>query len=254
LFGLFVVSPVASVGFEWRSVDLRTLPLQLIALRNVEPKGVFPYNPCPGIINGSLWSIPYEFKCYLFVMLVGGLGLFRADRRILVGLLIAIITGSFFYRPDSTSVVERGPFAVIIGQVSFWCNVLPYFVAGMADYLYRDQIPRSRQFLAAVSVILVISAAVPPAGRVVFPLAITYLLFWFAFQSPCRFYGWSRYGDFSYGIYLYAFPLQQLMTMRFPGTSPIVLFLISTPLSVIAGVLSWHLLEKHFLKRAATPA
>ena len=253
LFGVFIVAPIGAAYIKWTARDILSLPLNLIALRNVEPKGVFPHNPCPGLINGSLWSIPYEFKCYLVVMLIGGLGLFR-DRRLVLGILIAILAGGFFYRPDSTSVVERGAFAVIIGMVSFWCNVLPYFVAGMAYYLYRDQIPRSRQFLAIVSLILVISAVVPPAGRVAFPLAITFLLFWFAFHSPFRIYGWSRYGDFSYGIYLYAFPLQQLMVMRFPGISPVLLFLVSTPLAVIAGVISWHLLEKHFLKRATHAA
>ena len=224
LLGLLVVAPIASDHFELKARDLRSLPLNLITLRRTEPQGAFAHNPVPGAINGSLWSIPYEFKCYLGVMLIGGIGLLRADRRLMMGLLIGIVTVSAAYLPGSVSAIERGAFAVIVGQASAWCDVLPYFVAGTTYYLYRDHIPCSPRILVSVFISFVIAAVVPPAGRVVFPFAITYLLFWFAFHSAFRFHEWSRYGDFSYGIYLYAFPIQQLITMRFPGISLVVLF------------------------------
>ena len=252
LLGWFVVAPIGSEHFELKARDVCLLPLNLIMLRNADPQGVFAHNPIPGAINGSLWSIPFEFKCYLGVMLIGGLGLLRADRRlIMLGLLIAIVTGGAVYRPDITSVIERGAFAVIVGQVSAWCDVLPYFVAGMTYYVYRDHISSSPRIVAVVFMASVIAAVMPPSGRVVFPFAITYLLFWFSLHSAFRFHEWSRYGDFSYGIYLYGFPIQQLISYRFPGISPVVLFLTATPLAIIAGIFSWHLLEKHFLKRAA---
>ena len=57
-------------------------------------------------------------------------------------------------------------------------------------------------------------------------------LFWLAFHPSVRLYRWAKRGDFSYGIYLYAFPIQQLLVRYVPGLHPLVLFLIATPLSV----------------------
>jgi peptidoglycan/LPS O-acetylase OafA/YrhL len=62
--------------------------------------------------------------------------------------------------------------------------------------------------------------------------------------------GWSRYGDFSYGTYLYAFPVQQ-MIMRFIGhpVLPWVLFSVALPASLICAFVSWHLVERWFLRK-----
>jgi peptidoglycan/LPS O-acetylase OafA/YrhL len=55
-------------------------------------------------------------------------------------------------------------------------------------------------------------------------------------------------GDFSYGIYLYAFPIQQIIVHFVQGITALQLMSISLPCAIIAGILSWHLIEKKALK------
>ena len=64
-----------------------------------------------------------------------------------------------------------------------------------------------------------------------------------------KFEKFSKYGDLSYGIYIYSFPVQQTVTMMFANKiTPIINFIITVPIVLILAFLSWHLVEKRFLK------
>jgi len=54
----------------------------------------------------------------------------------------------------------------------------------------------------------------------------------------------NRAGDYSYGLYVYSFPLQQTLMQRFPGLEPGSLFALSLPLGIAVAALSWHALER----------
>jgi len=248
LIGLFCVEPIASEHFTLTIRNFLALVVNLVILRRTELSGGFPDNPLPFAINGSLWSIPYEFKCYLAVMLLGGLGLFNRRKWLNVILLIVFIIGGMVYPLLNAPFFERGAFAVVVGNASNWFIVFPYFLAGMTFYLFEHRIPASARWAMSAFIALVVAAMLPPLGRLIFPFAIPYVLFWLAFRPNVRLQNWACFGDFSYGIYLYAFPIQQLIVSQIHGIGPISLFLIATPLSVVAGVISWHLVEKHFLK------
>lgn len=247
LIGLLVVAPIGSDKFELSTRKLLLLPLNLLAFRGCHEPGVFSGNPFPGSVNGSLWSIPYEFKCYWGLPIIGAAGLLGRNKRMMIVLFGFTLTGSAAYSLVASPLLDHGPFAAIIGRASAWCGVLPYFLAGMVYYLFRHRIPFSSTLASAAMISAGMAALLSPACRIVFPLAITYLLFWFAFHPLVRCHRWARYGDFSYGSYLYAFPIQQLIVKQIPGIAPLKLFAIAAPLSVIAGVISWNLAEKHFL-------
>lgn len=248
LVGLFIVGPLSTEQFGLSKQSWLTLPVFLAALRPIEPIGSFPNNAFPGAINGSLWTIPYEFKCYLALMVMGFVGLLGRYKNLTVYLFITTVLGSYFYPMVAVPALDRGAFAAIAGSALNWAKIFPWFLAGTTFYLFRDRIPLTSGFAAIAIGITIAATALPPAGHLLFPFGITYLLFWFSLSFPIHFDHWARYGDFSYGIYLYAFPIQQLIVMKVPGISPIQLFLLSTPLSVIAGMMSWHLIEKHFMK------
>jgi peptidoglycan/LPS O-acetylase OafA/YrhL len=81
-----------------------------------------------------------------------------------------------------------------------------------------------------------------------------YVILWVGFHPRIRF-GWvSRWGDLSYGTYLYAFLIQQLLAKYLPGIRPMTMFAMATPAALAAGYLSWHLIEKPFLARARVRA
>lgn len=58
----------------------------------------------------------------------------------------------------------------------------------------------------------------------------------------------GRYGDFSYGIYVYGFPVQQLVGHFTHTRSALTMFLLACPIAVACGALSWHLLEAKCIK------
>src|SRR5687768_9479937 len=126
--------------------------------------------------------------------------------------------------------------------------MLPYFMAGMVFCLYRDRIPFGGRWALAALALLAVAARVPLGIAVALPTAGTYLLLWAAFQTKVSAPNWARYGDFSYGLYLYAFPIQQLL-VRASGQQirPWTLTALALPMTMVAAVLSWHLVEKRFL-------
>jgi peptidoglycan/LPS O-acetylase OafA/YrhL len=92
----------------------------------------------------------------------------------------------------------------------------------------------------------------PHCWSLLFPVVGAYLVLVLAFHPSIRLHNWNRFGDFSYGTYLYAFPVQQLV-MQWIGhpVLPWKLFFIATPATIGCAFLSWHLVEKWFLRSAA---
>ncbi|NDC64497.1 MAG: hypothetical protein EBZ59_11065, partial [Planctomycetia bacterium] len=88
-----------------------------------------------------------------------------------------------------------------------------------------------------------------PQGYRSFSFCLAYFLLVLAFHPSLR-VPWSpRIGDYSYGTYLYGWPIQQVVAPF--ATTPLSMFLISYPLILCAAVASWHLVEKPALSLIA---
>jgi peptidoglycan/LPS O-acetylase OafA/YrhL len=83
---------------------------------------------------------------------------------------------------------------------------------------------------------------------VVYNLVLAYMLLFLAYVPSGFVRAYNRLGDYSYGLYIYAFPVQQTAVALFPGISPLRLILISAPITVALAALSWHLVEKRALR------
>lgn len=190
--------------------------------------GVFPSNPKAGIVNGCLWTLPGEIRMYEFVLILGVLGLLRNATGFWCGLtvLCCLVAGW----PETTWL-----------QLDDYREFAAFFAGGAACWFHREWIPVS----TAVLVALVVLAAVA-SGDAAYPLllrlAIGYATLWLAYGA--RLPKLERIGDYSYGIYLYGFPMQQLVAQWFPAWGPWISLGLSLPLSLACAVVSWHLVEK----------
>lgn len=223
----------------------------LATFRGVEYPGLFPANVSHAV-NGSLWSISYEAWCYVGVLALGVTGALRRPV-LLLPLLAVSITASVViwgggYRFHG-GIVGR-----ILGAPWAWARLLPYFVSGMLFYLYRERIAFTVPLAGLALAVLAAAVFVPEGLRATMPLAGSYLLFALAFTPRLRLHGWAKPGDFSYGIYLYAFPLQQLILQRLGTIPPLALFALATPAAIVCGAASWHGVERWFLRRTRRPA
>ena len=195
-------------------------------------------------INGSLWTIHEEFLCYLIVALLGLTALFQ--RR---GAILALFLGVFAASLAETHFGLNFP---LQGSEEF-TRLLPLlaaFLLGSCFYLFQDKIAYR---LWAGAICLAGAGALlrrtDSDSLLCLPLE-AYALFAFAFAPQIRLHRFAQQGDFSYGLYLYAMPIQCLLIRHFAlYLNGWTVFLLTTPLTLCCAVLSWRFVEKPFLRR-----
>jgi len=190
-------------------------------------------------VNGSLWTLPVEFVCYIVCYVLWKLGLSEKKRMKCLILPFLVVYLTFYYVVFAESTGLR---SALRASGIFYC--------GMVYDTYREHI-RIRWPLALLcGAGLVLSVAVHLFDiGVIF--CLPYILSYFAFGTRKK---WSRFGEkaeISYGIYLCGFPIQQTVTMLFGGSmNPWLNFLISLPLAVISGLLLSFFVEQPLMRKA----
>lgn len=204
------------------------------------PRGV----PAAGNWNGSLWSLVYEAMCYLAVAGIGLAGL--ASKRWISPVILALaVLGSTLLPPLTLSEAWTIPQLVVRAAIMF--------AAGAVLYQWRDIIP-ARWSLVAVSVIIVLAASRLPDYRVIaaIPLAYAVIVSGALVKHPRM----KLRTDLSYGVYIFAFPVQQLLAVcGLADVNPLGFFLIASIATLPLAAASWFLVEnpamslKYRLKR-----
>ncbi|MEE9403372.1 MAG: acyltransferase, partial [Algisphaera sp.] len=207
--------------------------------------GVFEGVPYPGAVNGSLWTLPYELRMYLCVALAGTLLLWLAQR-----------TGRAVLKPmfAAIAIVAMGanianhfwPFGAFVSGHGL--HLFSMFFVGSTAYLYRDQVKLLTPVFLLFSATLAVSLFHPDLFFVVYCVTVPYLVLYLAYVPGGLIRGFNRFGDYSYGIYIYAFPVQQAVVSWKAGVSITAMTLWSFPITFALAYLSWHLLEKRVLK------
>ena len=200
-------------------------------------------NPHSWAINGSLWSLPYECACYLVLALFASAGALRRGR-----MGIVILFGGL-WALYAFSCLDAGYFQECFPYRCFQPLILLtlYFSAGCVCYLYRESIPASKILFAAALVLLAAGLAFDSFGLVA-PIAMSYASLCLAFWLPIR--RFDALGDFSYGTYIYAFPVQQgLVLLGVPQQYGLALFLAATVLTtLVLAALSYRCIESPSLR------
>lgn len=201
--------------------------------------GVFSTNPYPGAVNGSLWSIPIEFLMYLMLLGLGLLGVIK--RRTIVSLMWLLTTATAILFPSC--LTWSVPY---VGDGVTITTLAIFFLSGMLFYLYRDTIPLDSRILIFLCVVWILSFRTVYCMYVSY-VFIPYAVTWFAFGRISITHNFGRYGDFSYGMYLYAFPVQQTL-IHFGLSSQVLLFFATFSITLPIAVLSWHSVESRALR------
>ncbi|WP_407148485.1 acyltransferase family protein [Bradyrhizobium sp. ORS 86] len=201
-----------------------------------ELPGVFLRNPLPDLVNAQLWTVPYELWCYVILALLAVSTICFNRVAYLVFLVIAQIglAGYDIYRWDEVPIQLR-PYLLV------FC-----FLAGVGFYLWRDRVPFNR---TACLLALVLCAAAMATGRgdALAPVPAAYVACYLGLMNPRRSWIVSS-GDYSYGLYLYGFVIQQCVaTFGAPVQHWYLNLSISLPIAFGVAVASWHLVEKHAL-------
>lgn len=198
--------------------------------------------PNAGIWNASLWSLFWEVMCYIVVAVIGVAGL--ANRRwVSLTILVVAATGASLMPPVRFPDVFHHPEGNIATTLIFMaCRAAIMFAAGAFLYQWRDVIP-ARWSLVAVSVVIVLAAGQLPDYRVVaaIPLAYAVVVSGSLLQSKRL----RLRTDLSYGMYIYAFPIQQLLlVLGLISLAPIVFCLTVAVATLPLAAASWFLIEK----------
>lgn len=193
--------------------------------------GVFETNPYTAV-EGSIWTLVQEVMCYALVFLAGVAGLFQ--RRALM--TAALVAYGLLWLGQAMHPLHLHPKLLQLHELS-----LP-FVLGMTFWLWRDRIPLAWPGI----VVLALLAWVGRGTVLAFPLlmlALTYSTFWLGLVPHGIVRAYNRLGDYSYGMYVYAFPIQGLVVWLFGPMTPLAHIALAFPLTLVPAVLSWRLIE-----------
>lgn len=190
-----------------------------------------------GAVNGSLWSLRYEVYAYLLLFCFGVFGLIsnRAAINAVAILFLLLYT--------------KEPIGMVI-LPSSWNNVISVPLAGFfwgtLVYVNRNHIDCKISY-AVVGIFLYILLRQHIWSHAIFILTIGYCVLTLGFHRHLQF-NISLPNDYSYGIYLYAFPIQQAIVNIKKIDSALMLFTITMMLTIPLAMLSWHLVEKPALR------
>jgi peptidoglycan/LPS O-acetylase OafA/YrhL len=196
--------------------------------------GLFVDNPFSHAVNGSLWSIPVELQCYVALAFLMSMRLVQRRQVVLIICLAALALTVAPFVINAQSGVNF--------IFSRFVRLFAYFMVGSMAYVYREKIPlHPALFLVAAATSIVLVSTDHRA--IVLPLAVGYCTIFLAATPLPRLPGLPK-GDFSYGVYVYAFPIQQAVIALMPRPMHwTVNVLIALPLTLMFAIASWHLVE-----------
>jgi peptidoglycan/LPS O-acetylase OafA/YrhL len=198
--------------------------------------GAFLKNPIPQVANGVYWTIPMELACYAVLSLLGLLGILKYRRLLKFILCTYIITFLLTANPDIT------------GFINHWMEYPAYFVAGALIALNKQWFAKhAKKLLLILIPICTAIYFLTPYTATARLLAIPPLII-FLGTLPAKETWFSNFGDPSYGIYLYGYPVAQSVIALWPEMNFWPSLFLSCALAMVAGYASWLLIESRALR------
>jgi peptidoglycan/LPS O-acetylase OafA/YrhL len=216
-----------ALSYVWRNALLRVSQFGIAGT----PADV----PEAGVWNGALWTLFWEFSCYLGVLVVGLTGLLRRRLTVAVlfcGALLAVLLTS--YGPVSNGTLQIGSRLGLM------------FAAGALIHRYRHAIPVRGGLLVVAGALVLVAGALPEYS----PLAALPLAYLVIALGALGTHPRLRVRqDISYGVYIYGFPVQQILATAGAGALGVPLFAIASIVATLPlAAASWFLVEKPALR------
>jgi peptidoglycan/LPS O-acetylase OafA/YrhL len=251
LFTAFIVGPLFTrttfhdymrAAQTWRYLG----GVNVFAIKQDLP-GLFLANPEAGVANGSLWTLPIECGFYLLLPVLGALGLLK--RWTALGVLVvagasyAVLVNVFHYGWN-----DQGGYLYLGAPLYSTVRNFIFFFVGSNLWLWRGRVVYSGG-LATSMLLLLYVFSISDYKLFVFYLGLPYIVIYIAFMKNDMLNYYERFGDYSYGIYIYAYPVQQAIVAKTAGAiSPLHLFAFSAPITLVLAMASWRFVEHPALR------
>jgi peptidoglycan/LPS O-acetylase OafA/YrhL len=210
----------------------------------------------PSAFTGSMWTLHYEYACYAGVAILAATSVLRRAPRVILLLagcgfcliLFDLVTSdTWAIRPPARGAI--GPFPLVGSYAWNWTLYLGFlFLLGVVARLYMHRLPMHGALALVAIGVMAISMAL--GGWVAFGLpAWGYVLLYLAVALPKRLRGTGRVLDYSYGMYIYAFPVQQLFALvGFTRYGLVAYIVLTIACTLPLAMLSWHFIERPALR------
>lgn len=245
LFNAFVIGPLVTIlplknYFENPYTISYLKNVFLFPLSDYLP-GVFLSNPMP-FVNGSLWTLPIEVSLYVMLLFLGIIGLVSRRYAIFFVLIaLLLLDRTILQKPEYARMF------ILTLPVTYVVHLGIFFFVGSLFYLYREILVINRWIIIGALLLMVISFRIP-YGNIICYFALPYLIFCLAFSDIPLLRYFTRKTDVSYGIYIYAFSIQQTLLHFFVFENAIVFFIRAYILTLVLAFLSWKFIEKPCLR------
>jgi peptidoglycan/LPS O-acetylase OafA/YrhL len=244
---IFIVAPMTGGGhMDWARAAINLVTLHAPP----EVPGALHGLAYPAL-NGSMWTISHEFRCYLMVALIGSLGVFRNKAALLIltgGLLLLAGIGQLDPVRLAEARLDR------LGHMEFWLGSLnttldltAAFLVGAGFFVFRGTLLQDRGpgFVLALLAACLAAMLVPALSDIAVVTLGGVCVFWLAFTAdlgPLQTVN-DRW-DISYGVYLYGWPIASVLLWHHRDVTPFELAVEALLASLAVGAASWFLVEK----------
>jgi peptidoglycan/LPS O-acetylase OafA/YrhL len=238
IFGLFITTLNAS---EYFSQDLlKYIASNLIFANFLHPDlpGVFTSNPLNNAVNGALWTIKIEVSFYLIVPII----VWMIRRFGALPVILGIYILSIIYRLGLEHLGKETLSKQLPGQMT-------YFMSGALIYYFFKEFQKVKLYLFIPAIALFFIFRTGEAAAIIQPIALGITVLTITFTG--YFGNFGRYGDFSYGLYVWHYPVIQTLIFLGVFSNPYVGMFSTIGITLILAVMSWYAIEKPFLRKSS---
>jgi peptidoglycan/LPS O-acetylase OafA/YrhL len=206
--------------------------------------GVFKTNPYKDSVNASLWTLPHELHMYAIVAIVWWLcsraQVHRRSHAFCTTIICMVAVGAILllsYNFTSLAPRENG-FRMLFFM----------FFSGAAFFVLRERVILSYPVFWSAIIVLVLSSLNRSAFFIVYSATLPYILLFVAYVPASGIRWYNRVGDYSYGVYIYAFPVEQSFAALFPGIPTLWMIVSGATTTLVLAAMSWHVIERPALE------